>query len=332
MSNRLQGDGLKAIALRILRSGPDPAVRVRLLRAVLRVLPEDPRLVRATAELDASRHVQALTSEQAADGGWQRLHSADAKTVRRVPTTEWAVERAVALGLDRTHTVLQNARGYLESVLAGTLVPEDPAEKNDRWPTGVRLFAAATLSRFDPENAVLDPVWDLWHEIAEQTFADGIYDPEAEAAAHDRLTGASARDSYLILSNRYAVTLLASRAERIDPALRDAYIRWLWRRPEGIGYLNMPLPPPGLCPTPSQIERWFRSHELLARFRSPMIPTGPILEWLDRYRTDTGGWDLGLRLPGGCVLPLSPNWRAKGTREIDWTSRVLTLLILLLQG
>lgn len=332
MSNRLQIDDLKAIALRILRSGPDPVVRVRLLRFVLRAAPEDPRLVRAIEGLNVSPHVQALGSEQAADGGWQRLHSADAKTVRRIPTTEWAVERAVALGLDRNHTVLQNARGYLESVLAGTLVPDDPAEKNDRWPTGLRLFAAATLARFDPENAVLDPVWELWHEIAAQTFADGIYDLEAEAAAHDRLTGASVKDSYLILSNRYAVTLLGSRVTRLDPALRDAFVRWLWRRPEGIGYLNMPLPPPGLCPTPSQIERWFRSHELLARFRSPMIPTGPILEWLGRYRTDEGRWDLGARLPGGPVLPFSADWRPKGVREIDWTARVLGLLVLVLQG
>ena len=332
MSNRLQIDDLKAIALRILRSGPDPVIRVRLLRSVLHASPDDPRLIQAIEEREASPHVQALVQEQAGDGGWRRLHSADAKTVSRIPTTEWAVERAVALGLDRNHPVLQNARGYLESVLSGTLAPEDPAEKNDRWPTGVRLFAAATLARFDPENAVLDPVWDLWHEIASQTFADGIYDPDAEAAAHGRLTRASVKDSYLVLANRYALALLGSRIDRVEPALRDAIVRWLWRRPEGIGYLSMPLPPPGLCPTPSQIDRWFRSHELLARFRSPMISTGPILEWLDRYRTDAGGWDLGARLPGGPVLPFSANWRAKGVREIDWTTRVLGLLTLVLQG
>ena len=60
---------LEAIAESILAEDPDPVVRYRLLREVLRCSASDGRLKTAREGLDTSRHVQLLQREQHADGG-----------------------------------------------------------------------------------------------------------------------------------------------------------------------------------------------------------------------------------------------------------------------
>ncbi len=42
----------------------------------------------------------------------------------------------------------------------------DRAEKNDRRPTGWRLFAASTLAQIRPHHPMLDSIWELWLTVA----------------------------------------------------------------------------------------------------------------------------------------------------------------------
>ncbi len=326
MSSRPTRDDARALAFEILRGKPDPAVRVRLLRDVLRVDPEDERLRDARRVLDDSGHVAQLRTEQRLDGSWGRLHSRDTSRAQSTPTTEWAVERALALGLDARHPILAAACDHLAGVVEGRTSASDPAEKNDRWPTGLRLFAAATLSRIDPQHSSLDPVWDLWDEIARRTFARGAYDPQTEAAAHSDLTGASVRDTYLVLSNRYALLLLGSRAGRMDAELRRAIALWVGRKADGVGYYGLPLgsPPDGVAP--GLLERFLQSHEILASFGAGAAATGPLVDWLGGHRRSDGLWDLGSRASWSAHLPLAESWRRADARAVDWTVRVLALL------
>ncbi len=325
MSSRLTRDDVGALGHEILRGKPDPAVRVRLLRDVLRV-GDDERVRVARVSLEDSTHLIALRGEQRPDGSWGRLHSRDTSARQSVPTTEWAVERALALGLEASHPVLAGAAEYLAGIVEGRTTPSDPVEKNDRWQTGVRLFAAATLARIDPNRECLDPVWGLWHEIAGRAFACGLYDPEAEATAHGDLTGASVRGTYLVLSSRHALTLLASRAGRMDPAVRRAVALWIAQRPEGVGSYGLPLGPPRAELSSGELERYLLSHEVVARFGAPAAATGPLADWLDGHRRADGRWDFGSRAAWTPELPLSESWRRGDARAIDWTVRVLALL------
>jgi hypothetical protein len=326
MSSRPTRDDARALALEILRGKPDPAVRVRLLRDVLRVGRDDERLRAAETLLDDSGHVAGLRNEQRADGSWGRLHSRDTSRARPIPTTEWAVERASALGLDVRHPMLAAVRDYLAAVLDGKAIPPDPAERNDRWATGLRLVAAATLSRIDPYHASLDPTWDLWHEIARRALAGGAYDPGAEAEAHSALTGASVRATYLTLSNRYALLLLGGRASRMDAQLRRAIALWVARKPDGIGYYGLPLGGPPDDIAPGLLERFLQSHEILALFGGGVSATGPLVDWLGGHRRSDGLWDLGSRASWTVQLPLAESWRRADARAVDWTVRVLALL------
>ncbi len=326
MSSRLTRDDARALGLEILRGKPDPAVRVRLLRDVLGVAAGDERLRAARAALADSVHLQLLRSEQHADGSWGRLHSRDTSSPQSISTTEWAVERALALGLDARHPLLVAASEHLAAIVAGKTRPSDPAERNDRWETGLRLFAAATLARIEAGCADLDRVWGLWHEIARRAFAGGTYDANAEAEAHRELTGASAAGSYLVLSNRYALTLLGARAKEMDDDVRRALGVWIGRSDGGVGYYGIPLAvPPGGMST-GVLERFLQSHETVARLGVAASATGPLADWLDGHRRPDGLWDLGARAAWSAQLPLSESWRRGDARAADWTARVLALL------
>jgi len=321
----LRKDDLRALAVQVLRREPDPPVRVRLLRDVLDVPSGDPRLESARTALDSFPHVRVLRAEQRGDGSWGRLHSRDTRAADSVPTTEWAVERAAALGLDREHPMMHRAADYLAAVTAGQAAPSDPPEKNDRWSAGIVLFAAATLAAIDPEHPALDPVWALWHEIARRAFPGGTYDPDAEETAHLDLTGASVRGTHLVVANRYAVALLAARADRMDPRLRAPLFRWLWNHPKGLGYLDVPPAAPPIRGAASGfVERWVWSHEILAKFAA-RAAVGPMLDGLEPSRRGDGLWDLGPRASFASALPLSTTWRGKDARAVDWTTRILSL-------
>ena len=317
---------IEEIAHQILSQNPDPVVRYRLLRDVLRVPPDSPDLQQTKAGLDSSRCVRELADEQWPDGGWGAFHSRNSKRRQKILTTEMGVERALALGLDAGHPILQKASDYIQSIMQGEAVFPDTYEKNDRWPTGMRLFLASTLSRIHPIHPTLDADRQLWCEIAQRTFQSGRYSEQDEIAAHADLTGATVKDTYLVLKSKYQLNILGSIPGTLPPGIERALLTWLWQRPEGIGNLGLPLfqPPPD---NPNYVDRWLSSLELLSRcFPAWVRFVEPSIGWLLDQRDDRGYWDFGPRPVSSAFLPLSDQWRDRQNRQFDWTTRVLTLL------
>jgi hypothetical protein len=313
-------------AHRILEQMPEPVVRYRLLREVLKRPADDIELCQAKEALRNSCNVQELADEQWADGGWGAFHSRSTRLKQRIPSTEFGVERALALGLDPKHPVLEKTTRYLLSIIDGETPFPDYHEKNDRWQTGMRLLLASTLSLIHPQYPVLDKDRKLWISIAEMTFRTGKYCEEDEIKAHAKLTGATVKGSYLVLNNRYQLNILGSIPGMLPMALERSLLQWLWERPNGIGYLEMPLhhEPPN---HPAQIDRWLASLELLARcFPSWVTFAQSSIEWLWNQQNPQGYWDLGARPSSLSNLPLSDDWRKKNNRVFDWTTRILTLL------
>ena len=318
--------GIEKAADRILAQYPNAVVRIRLLRDVLGKLLDDPGLAEAAGELEQSHWVKELAAEQREDGGWGAFHSQDTRRKQAILTTEAGVERALALGLDGPHPILQKARNYLLDVLQGRVPFPDRPEKNDRWVTGTRLFTAATLARIEPEHPELEHDRNLWVKIVKRTFQSGSYREADEVKAHTELTGASVTGSYLSLRGKYQLTLLGSVQEGLPPDLERALLAWLWERPDGIGYLTVPLKP--LLPNqPNAIDRWLASHELLGRaFPRWAQFAEPVVDWLLAQQQTAGIWDFGPRPDSMIYLPLSDTWRDRKHRQFDWTVRVLTVL------
>ena len=312
-------------ARRILQDDCDPVVRFRLLRDVLNVPRDAMELVDAQCRMLRSRWVLELESKQRDDGGWGRFHSA-MKSKEKIVTTEAAVERGLALGLEASDPILSDAVGYLGRLLEGSVEFPDPPERNNRWATGTRLFASSTLARICPTLRVLDRPWKLWATIAERTFGSGKYDPEAEVRAHQLLTGASVKDSYLVLNNRYQLALLGSRARKLSKSVEAALVDWVWHKEDGVGYLEIPLSTHPQRFTPGMLDRLFTSLEILSCFPSWREHASNVIAWLWASRNKEGLWDFGPRASMSVYFPLSESWRKSKQRQHDWSARVLALL------
>ncbi len=309
-----------------MHRSPGAVVRYRLLRDVLRRAGDCSELLRAKDDLKLSRCIQELGGEQRGDGSWGAFHSRSSLTKQKIPSTEVGVERALSLGLDAAHPILRKASAYLRDILQGKRAFPDYHEKNDRWPTGMRLFPASTLSLIRPGHPLLNPDRGLWAGIARRTFRSGTYREEDEIKAHAGLTGATVKDSYLVIGGRYQLNILGSLPGTLSPKLETSLLRWLWARPRGIGYLEVPLgmPPPE---RPGPFDRWLASLEMLSHlFPSWVGFASPAMKWLLKRRDAQGFWDFGLRPSSGSFLPLSDHWGNKQDRLFDWTTRILILL------
>ncbi len=309
----------------ILQEDPDPVVRFRLLRDVLREPPNTDTLMNAQREMLQSRWVLNLRNEQREDGSWGRFHSAT-KTRGKIGTTEAAVERGLALGLEASDPIFRSTISYLSRLLEGLIDFPDPLERNNRWVTGKKLFVAATLARICRTHPALDKTWELWATIARHTFTSGKYDPEAEIQAHRMLTGASVQDSYLVLNNRYQLALLGSRAAKLPKELENALVDWVWHKEDSVGYLEIPLSNPPKRFTHGMLDRFFTSLEILSNFLSWRMFADNVVDWLWTKRNKEGLWDFGPRASMSVYFPLSESWRRKRFRQHDWSTRVLTVL------
>ncbi len=317
---------IERTAAGILNNDPAPVVRYRLLRDVLRLPSDSLELRNAKSALELSRNVQELAAAQHADGGWGAFHSRSTRLKQKIPSTEVGVERALALGLDAAHPILDKASTYILEIMRGDLPFPDYQEKNDRWRTGKRLFLASTLSLIHPEHPELNSDRTLWQEITQRTFQSGRYREEDEIKAHADLTGATVKGSYLKLNGKYQLNILGSLHSTLPKEIKIALLRWLWKNPEGIGYLEIPLN----CQPPRKagaFDRWLSSIELLVR----LFPQGTrfahsSVVWLMKQRDEQGFWDFGARPTSITFLPLADSWRERKHRQFDWTTRILILL------
>ena len=319
-------DVIEETATKILEQMPEAVVRYRLLRDVLRKAPDCPELQQAKDDLKHSRCIQELEAEQWEDGGWGAFHSRSTLLKQKIPSTEVGVERALSLGLDASHPILQRASVYILNIMQGKFPFPDYHEKNDRWQTGMRLFLASTLSLVHPDHPVLDQDRRLWREIARRAFQAGKYSEEDEIQAHADLTDATVKDSYLVLNNRYQLNVLGSIPGTLSEELETALLQWLWAKPDGIGYLEISLsqPPPT---KPGPFDRWLASLEMLARLFPLWVSLAqPSIGWLWKQADEQGCWDFGPRSGSMFFLPLSDSWRDRQNRLFDWTTRILILL------
>ena len=134
------------------------------------------------------------------------------------------------------------------------------------------------------------------------------------------------KDSYLVLNGIYQLNILGSLPGVLTEEFAMAFLQWLWDRPDGIGYLGIPLH--GLPPSkPGPFDRWLRSLEVLSRLFPAWVRFAqPSIAWLWRQRDERGYWDFGPRPSTTQALPLSDSWRDRRNRLFDWTTRVLIML------
>jgi hypothetical protein len=309
---------------------PDPVPRYRLVRDVLLLSEEDERLKAARADIDTSQHVKKLAESQWDDGTWGRFHTEDTKTKRPFPTTEIAVARALSLGLDGEHPILEALHPTLVAYVEGRSIWRDTPEKHDNpdaWPIWVRHFSAGLLAAIDPADPVLVDCFEERARATAMAFARSGYDRDEEIRALGEILGLPMRNPvpFHVLP---AVRLLSARVGDLAPGLEEKILAWLWDESNGIYYLSNVRP--SVLPhfDERSFVQWFRSQELLSRFDCWRDVGAQALDWIWSQRNGDGLWDLG-RGKSGSVhspFPLSESWRRPLNRVIDSTVAVLSLL------
>jgi hypothetical protein len=184
-----------------------------------------------------SRWVRELEQAQKPDGTWGRFHSRNSALNQRFPTTELALYRARALGMNKADPVILQAIRMMEEILQGRADWSDPEEKHEGWPINKRFITAATLALFDPANPLILPLAQRWREVVRRIFQNGAYDPQAERAAHLEINGVRTKGKYLKLAALYPLILLSVPAVSLEPDLEAALMKWVWQKPDGIYYV-----------------------------------------------------------------------------------------------
>ena len=103
----------------VLAANPEAILAYRLLREVLRVPPNDPELAQVKKAVLKSKWVRQLEQSQLSDGSWGRFHTQDTKQKTVFRTTEEAIDRSFALGLEPGDKVLSRVSRYIQDVLQG---------------------------------------------------------------------------------------------------------------------------------------------------------------------------------------------------------------------
>jgi hypothetical protein len=231
---------LTSLGSRLLGTRPNVIISHRILRDILHQSDENPDRLKTSNQILLHPWVGELAGEQHPDGSWGRFHSMDSTIKTRFPTTEIAIRRAQALGLDKETFILVRAVEFMQKVLEGRTAWSDRVEKSEGWPIAVEAITAATLSQVDPANHAIFPAWEYWVGIAIRSLSSGIYDPRAEWNAHKDLRGLGIR----YLGSRYVLTLLGARSAHLPDSLDNQLVDWVWNNPAGIGYLGADLRQP----------------------------------------------------------------------------------------
>jgi hypothetical protein len=193
----------------LLTVNPKAILAYRLLREVLRVPPNDPELAQVKKAVLKSKWVRQLEQSQLSDGSWGRFHSQDTKKKTVFRTTEDAIDRTFALGLEPSDRVLSRVSGYIQDVLQGDVQITDQIEKSEAWSLLVNFILAGRLAQIEPTHKMLYSFWTYLAEVARQAFSSGDYRLEDEAAAYLRLSGVRVPGGFL--ESQHALWILSSR-------------------------------------------------------------------------------------------------------------------------
>lgn len=323
---------VSGIAQELLNRGLEPVQAYIILKDILEVPKSDNLLMDTEEKVLSGRWVKELEEAQEPDGTWGRFHSMDSGVKRKFPTTEHAVRRALALGLDENSNILDKAAAYMSAVIKGATAWPDRVEHFNEWPVTTRMITAATLSAISRNHPDLQAVWSLWSEYVKRAFSGGWHDLGGELAAFSELTGINPTRKSTKLANMYPMTLLSSTDGKLPENIEKSYLDWLWNSRAGIYYLTsfgMDILPEI---SSKDFPLWLRALDLFTDYSYGKRLAENAISYIWRLQDKDGLWDFGNGSKSAgyaknyCGWLLSDSWREPSDRKTDCTIRILLLL------
>ncbi len=302
-------DILKTAEL-ILSQNPEPVIQYLLYRDIFKFSINSSEIIDSKRELNNNHWVKVLSKEQQEDGSWGPLYSQDSSSKNKIITTEYGVRKSIILGLDGKDEILKRASQNLVHILNTGFCLDRP-EKNERWSTGLKLFASSTLSLIHPNHKLVREQQNIWRNIINSTFSSGKYDPLAEKKAHKEFTGIIGELKYLKLNSKYHLELLGSKLNLLHRDIENLYFDWIANQVGSISYISLPLNKPMNEIGLRDLESWLLSMEILSKFNNWIKYSLPGLMWLWKNKDQNGPWNFGTKSRSSVSLfPLSRDWRS----------------------
>lgn len=265
-----------------------------------------------------SKWVQLLKKNQLDDGGYGRFHTQNSKKKLKFPTTERAIDSIKMLDLQRGNFLVDKLCDYMEKILKNEIQWPDGFEKNKWYRPAQSLFVASKLSIFGSSCKEYMEVFNCWHAILKEAFADGQYSKDRANKISKELLGCNIDGSYIGLNSIYLIELFANMEAEISDDLKECYIKWLHHNGEAIGYTSVVLNQ-GFNNNFSQL---YKVYFLLSKFSSFKTEFEEELTTLLKMRNKDGFWNFGRAFS---CQKLSDDWRSKVRMNIDHTIMALLL-------
>jgi hypothetical protein len=266
----------------------------------------------------SSKWVELLKANQLEDGGFGRFHSRDSKKKQKFPTTELAVDSMKMLGIPRGNPMADKLCDYMEQLLRREIEWPDGFEKNKWYRPAQPLFVASKLSVFGSDCRAYLEIFNSWHAILKEAFADGEYNAERTDRISRELLGCDIDRSYIGLNSIYPIELFGNMQAEISDALKHNYLKWLHRSGKPILYTSVVLDQ-GLNNSFSGL---YRVYLLLSGFSCFKTEFEEELSQLIDKRKQDGFWNFGKDFD---CQRLSEDWKSQIRMDIDHT--ILALLL-----
>jgi len=310
---------IQQIAEQILRESQEPVTKVRLLRDILHRPDDDPELIEAR-RLSADTKLGKRLEEELQANAFAR-----------------ALTTAIDLGLPENHPAFTEIRLYAESYLSDGVPNVLSRSSEDMSKRDLCLFErnmASMLAKVDRDSPLIEEIFGKWSIIMGVAFESGKYDREAQIEITQEIFGFDYNLRHSIKHPEHtladATTLLAARADLLDPEDDAAYVKWcVLERRKPIVRINQLLDPSCRAGSKclSAAEMLLDVMELYG-FRSWRHNIEDVVDCLWQVRREDGLWNFGAT----CINPpflsrirFADHWRGKRGAH-DWTTRVLLFL------
>ncbi|MEJ6951373.1 hypothetical protein [Natronospora cellulosivora (SeqCode)] len=301
----------------------DPIPKYILMRDVLEIDKEREDMVELKKQVLESEMVTDIIKEQWSDGSWGKFHSM-AELRQSEITTEQAIRRLIALGLDKDDEVIEKALIYMEFYLLKELELRDYKEKKYDWELLSRLFVATWLRIIDPYNVTAREVAEKWGKIVSFAFSGDKFDSQAYKQAYYEVHNTPKEKEILGIQNFYIVSILSG---ILSEEVEKKFIDYIISSNNGIYYICED----SLSKFPDDFYskdaiRYINAYELISKYDYGKFVMKDFLKWLHNNICRDGFWDMGQKSKDTIHLPLSNTWRKPINRKIDCTIRLQRML------
>lgn len=224
------------------------------------------------------------------------------------------------LDIRRGNYLVDKLCDYLEKILKHETEWPDGFEKNKWYRAAQPLFVASKLSNFGSDCKEFLEIFNCWHAVLKEAFADGEYDRDKTNRISKELLGCEIDGSYIGLNSIYLIELFSNMQSLISDSLKQNYLNWLHYSSNRIGYTSVVLNQ-GLNNNFSEL---YKVYFLLSKFSCFKTEFREELDFLIKRRDKDGFWNFGRDFK---CQKLSDDWRSRNRMITDHTIMALLLFV-----